>query len=363
MSIAESRYRVLRLLLTVVSAKHIGLTRATMAEEIPLIPQVPPKLREAAMLGTLIPFIGAGASVLAGCPNWADFADGVLKSFVKNGKFSFGQLAQIRHLSPRIKLSIAQGLEAKHNAPIDYSGIIDPRGGYDNEIGRRIYGALTQLGHTFVTTNYDAWLDREILSSKPISISVNQQTTAAETPTRRTAFHNPNDFTPANLNKQHTVFHLHGSLEDPTNMVITTRDYVTHYANERRTNDGSPIQENRILIFLDHLFSTKTVLFVGYGLEELEILEYVIQKGQMLSKTDQAEARHFVLQGFYGHEEELMKSMTQYYKQCDIQLLPFRKDQRDFRQLVEVLEEFAAQIPVAPLMTQQKLTEMEALLD
>ncbi len=51
-------------------------------DEIPLIPVVPAALREAAQLGTLIPFVGAGASRLAGCPNWAELADGALRCFV-----------------------------------------------------------------------------------------------------------------------------------------------------------------------------------------------------------------------------------------------------------------------------------------
>jgi hypothetical protein len=33
--------------------------------------------------------------------------------------------------------------------------------------------------------------------------------------------------------------------------------------------------------YLSHLFQEKTVLFIGYGLEDLEILEYLIQKGRM----------------------------------------------------------------------------------
>src|SRR5882757_6990043 len=86
-----------------------------MAEEIPLIPVVPPKLREAALRGTLIPFVAAGASNLAGWPTWAQFADRALHAVVVGGKFSYGQLAKIRHLNPCVKLSIAQGL----TAPLD----------------------------------------------------------------------------------------------------------------------------------------------------------------------------------------------------------------------------------------------------
>jgi hypothetical protein len=40
---------------------------------IPAIPEVPPALREAAQLTKLIPFVGAGASKLAGCPDWNEW--------------------------------------------------------------------------------------------------------------------------------------------------------------------------------------------------------------------------------------------------------------------------------------------------
>jgi hypothetical protein len=46
-----------------------------MADAIPPIPEVPPALREATQLTKLIPFVGAGASKLAGCPGWNEFAD------------------------------------------------------------------------------------------------------------------------------------------------------------------------------------------------------------------------------------------------------------------------------------------------
>jgi len=56
-----------------------------MADEISPIPPIPEGLREAAQRGTLIPFVGAGASKLAGCPGWNEFADGALSFFVDQG--------------------------------------------------------------------------------------------------------------------------------------------------------------------------------------------------------------------------------------------------------------------------------------
>ena len=81
-----------------------------MADEPLSIPRVPDGLWEAAQLGKLIPFIGAGASLLAGCPSWAEFADAALKSPIRDGRFTYSQLDQIRHLHPRVKLSLARNI-------------------------------------------------------------------------------------------------------------------------------------------------------------------------------------------------------------------------------------------------------------
>jgi hypothetical protein len=68
--------------------------------------------------------------------------------------------------------------------------------------------------------------------------------------------------------------------------------------------------ENRTLTFLSHIFQSKTVLFIGHGLEDLEILEYVIQEARMLSPREEVQARHFMLQGYFSHEYELTRSLT-----------------------------------------------------
>jgi hypothetical protein len=332
-----------------------------MNDPIPLLPMVPAKLREASQRGVLVPFIGAGASRLAGCPTWAQFADRALEDCVAAGKFSYGQLEQIRHLGPRVKLSIARGIQAENGLTLDYAKLIDPVEGYENETGRRLYRGLSRLGQTFVTTNYDTWLDTEIVEVKPSVVAVGEQSAAPVTPISRKIFYDPNDFIPANLNLAKSVFHLHGSLLKPEDMVVTTPDYITRYANDRRVDD--PQKENRTLTFLDYLFKQRTVLFIGYGLDDLEILEYVIQKARLAPSGGTTEARHFMLQGYFSHEQELMKSMSGYYKQCDIQLLPFLRDNKDWLQLIDVIENFAEALPASATINVQKLADMEAFLD
>jgi SIR2-like domain len=320
------------------------------------IPALPPGLRDAALKGTLIPFVGAGASRLAGCPNWTEFADRALRYFVDQGKFSHGQLAQLSQQPPRVKLSIALGLQREHNLTIKFDTILYPDGRNTNLKGRRLYDALSNLGKTFVTTNYDDWLDKTIGAPKPTT------TPSVETATpaiglQPTVIYRVEDLTLDNLERTNTVFHLHGSLLDPGCMILTTQHYVRHYANDRR---GGAEGENKVLTFLGFLFSEKNILFVGYG---LEILEYVIVKARLMAEPGKTEMRHFLLQGFFSHEQELARGLSNYYAECGIELIPFLRDQKDWDQLIDVLEEFARLAPAGAPLTVQVLKEMEALLD
>jgi hypothetical protein len=325
------------------------------------IPELPPGLRDAALRGTLIPFVGAGASRLAGCPNWTEFADGALRYFVDQGKFSHSQLAQLSQQPPRVKLSIALGLQREHRLPINFDAILYPYDRNTNPKGRKLYQALSTLGKTFVTANYDDWLDTTIGVPLPSVSATGAATATSPIGPKPTVIHRVEDLAPDALERPNTVIHLHGSLHDPDAMILTTQHYVRHYANDRRT-DG-PQGENKVLTFLGFLFSEKNVLFVGYGLEELEILEYVISKARLMTEPNRAELRHFLLQGFFSHEEELARSLASHCAECGIELIPFLRDQKDWDQLIDVVEEFARLAPTGAPLCVQVLKDMEALLN
>ena len=86
----------------------------------------------------------------------------------------------------------------------------------------------------------------------------------------------------------------------------------------------------------------KNVLFVGYGLDELEVLEYVIGKARLTGEPGHREMRHFLLQGFFSHEHEVARSLVPYYRECGIELIPFLRDNLDWDQLIDVLEKLRA---------------------
>jgi hypothetical protein len=77
-------------------------------------------------------------------------------------------------------------MEREIKLPIDFAKLLAPNGGYGNEIGRRVYGTLSQMAKTFITTNYDEWLDREILlaNADPVKPGT-APATASESPPDR----------------------------------------------------------------------------------------------------------------------------------------------------------------------------------
>ena len=143
-------------------------------------------------------------------------------------------------------------------------------------------------------------------------------------------------------------------------MVLTTMDYLVRYSSHQI--DGIADRENPLLTFLQTLFRIKNVLFIGYSLGELEVLEYIIQKGIDKESVTREAPRHYVLQGFFSHEIELARSLENYFRQFGIGLLPFSRDERDWDQLAEVIRHFATKIPPGPALDLPARIEMEELL-
>jgi len=347
-----------------------------LASGIPFIPEIPPELRAAAQIGKLVPFIGSGVSVLAGCPNWRELAAQALMPFVTAGKFSYGKYhqltevysvhggAEIPAVHPRVQLSIALRLQTATGIAIPYEQILHPGEGLKKPEGRKIYSDICKLAHAHVTTNYDKWSDFKFavpeLAVGP-GVGTQQADRTPDVDEERIYIYDRTKFLPAAL-VAGSVVHLHGSVRDPDSMVLAQRDYLNLYANDRNFKD--PTEENLVLTFLHHLFLLKTVLFMGYGAEELEILEYVISKSRYV-RGSRPEKKHYMLQGFEPDQEERFEVLNDYYAELGIMVLPFRVDHRGigWKQLGVVIENFAKEMPASTPMVAQGLIEMESFLE
>ncbi|CAN7358096.1 hypothetical protein [Rhizobium sp. LjRoot258] len=89
-----------------------------------------------------------------------------------------------------------------------------------------------------------------------------------------------------------------------------------------------------------------------------------MQKAKRSEPSGAHEAKHYILQGYFGHEIELMQSMRSYYlNECGIELIGFRRDEKDWDQLADVLEYFANNLEARDPMLAQDFSDMEALLN
>lgn len=307
---------------------------------------------------TLVPFIGAGVSRLGNCPSWVQLADNLLAHLVKESKLSEDDRQRFNHLSPRIKLSIALDI-ADGRVSIPWEPLLQPDG-ISHRDGQRVYAALGKVSNIFMTTNQDRWLDQKIPPLGP-DLSPSPTGTNPGLFLPRKCYWNPADFRPSLLNEPDTVIHLHGSLEHTPGMVLSQLQYSRLYATDK--NAKTALEENRTLTLLEYLFRLKTVLFIGYGLEEQEILEFVILKAKH-AVVPHVEGRHFFLQGYKAGEERMMEVMRAYYlRQCGLHLLPFLLDEGSgWLRLIDVLDDMATKLPASTPMVAQDFTEMAELL-
>lgn len=277
----------------------------------------PEEIIQAGLDGQLVLFIGAGASMLVGMPSWSELANNLLKELRKNGYINYSEMEQFDSLDPKKRISIAD-LLAKEN---DYDFKF---GDYFSGIkeGNSIYKAINDIGCPCVTTNYDKLIAPRYFETKDgstIDASVSRISEKQE-------------FFANKLNEPGTVVHLHGVFSNRNSMILTTKEYLEHYEHEK------------VQFFLDELFKIKTVLFIGYGLEEDEILEHILRKGSARSTDDR---KRFALQGFHRREKPLYKNLYQYYKRSfGVHLLGFVRDHEDYHQSEIIIKSWVNKIKV-----------------
>ncbi|HEY8034988.1 MAG TPA: SIR2 family protein [Methylobacter sp.] len=292
-------------------------------------PPVPPEIIDAAQDGSLVLFIGAGISRLVGCPSWDGFAWQVLEQLTPSA-MNYHEQKLIRSIpDPRKQLSLAKIIENDAGHPkVDYDKIFNQKLNDEN-----IYKYINQYSCSFVTTNYDKFIQPECMAVK------------AEQDWR---IYERSDFLAAKLVKGNVV-HLHGCIEKPQNMVITTKDYLTHYSSDE------------VSTFLKNLFLKKTVLFLGYGLEELEILEYVLKYS---GQQELNQRSLFILQGFFNADYSLFKKLEKFYSDSfNAQLIGFPLDHENFHQQVEIIKKWREQLTFGSSSLIDEAAAMESELD
>ena len=297
-----------------------------IADDGDSIPEIPPQILQAASRGTLVVFIGAGISRFADCPSWRQYAEKKLNFLFDKKAITYEEREYITSLAPKEILSICEVVLKQANVCCEVDHLFPELPGPALEF----YCDILDFEAIYLTTNYDHNIE-EAFKLRPNSTG------------QIVVLHSITDDAIAYL-KSGTVLHLHGSLQESTQMVETTEDYLSTY-----------FQERKVPALLDKVFRDYTTLFLGYGLEEMEILQFLFGK----KPKAPGEPKHFMLWGRHLRSDRLLKIMKEYYGNIGVLVVPYPLWKHGHEHLKTVVKYWSAMIrPVArstDFMTQRRI--------
>lgn len=281
-----------------------------LSHEIYDEPQLPDAIKN---IGSkqLVVFVGAGCSTLLGCERWKGVADKLIESAYNIKAINHWEKERLHGNDPRKSISILKGLLPPENYYSTIGNCLEVKTEKANKYP--IYDELIKLRGIYVTTNIDLHLDKKFTESRIFRVT--------------------SSFQPENI-KTNTLFKLHGCITKPESIVFATRDYIEHYNNDN------------VRRFLKEIFSGKyLVLFVGYSLSEIEILDYLLLKGHPTIKQNESqEANNILLLPFYKAEGGLLRFEKSYFGQLGVAVCPYAIDTNGYNQLFPVIEKWQKEI-------------------
>lgn len=232
--------------------------------------------------GELIVFVGAGMSKHLGIPDWKEFAYCFLDLVYNNNKLTllnYKTKESLKNESVRKLLSICEFAAKESIAPSkrEEAYIKWFKKELDDIKNKVLYEKLYKLNAIYLTTNYDNALD--LLAKQPkMELATEEYMGSVQHEEERKVFFRLQDFN-KDILKAGNVIHIHGSIEDTKNLIVTNEDYIVRYYSNWKNDTLSPDDKDmiaRFKDFLDYVCDGKYVLlFIGYGLEEIEILQFL----------------------------------------------------------------------------------------
>lgn len=212
----------------------------------------------------------------------------------------------------------------------------------------RIYDDLYAFNAVYVTTNYDDCLDKiaEATTTEQINIDTLDKPVQSII-SKQKVFFLEDDMLISKLLEPGNVLHIHGSVKNRSSRVVTVQDYMKRYG-----------RETRLQTLLEEIFSKYTVLFVGYGLEEYEILDFIINTS---NRGKRINTEHYALYSMFTPEKELFELHKKYYQALNIELIPYLIDQDGYEGLVKVIDNWSRII--APIAGNPYFIESKNMID
>ncbi|MFC2069794.1 SIR2 family protein [Chloroflexota bacterium] len=289
-----------------------------MPDELILpIPTVPKEILEAVNTNKLAVFIGAGVSRIMGCLGWDQLAGKLVErcSSIKlrdgSPNLNYRAIEILSQYTDHKKaITICHEIMRENECENDFFDVIEKSFVIDKKHSqyRDIYNHIYGLRGLFITTNADKHFDQLFNQERIV--------------------YKEQEFHHSNIDRT-KLYHIHGSIQDPDSLVFTTPRYIDRYRNDDFGH------------FLERIFDQYVVLFVGYGMSEFELLDFIITK---YGTDGEKELKHFILLPFYTGEERRLEFETYYHKKMGVSVIPYQKDQNGYNQLYKVIKDWNSRI-------------------
>jgi len=268
------------------------------------IPDVPEEIRDAVNSGTLAVFIGAGVSRLVGCEGWDQLANNLVRRCHREDIIIYKEYETLSQIPDHKKtITICYNLfKNNHIADVFFEEMNSSLREGDDIETPNIYDDIYNLRGLFITTNADTHFDRLFY---PPNI-----------------LYRASDFRENRLDSTN-LYHIHGSIRDRNSLIFTVPAYMRRYTEDQEFKR-----------FLERIFRKYTVLFLGYGVGEFEILDFILRNNP---RNPALAPRHFMLSAFYSGEDNILSYEQTYYNDLGINVLGYEKDINGYGQLIEVI--------------------------
>lgn len=288
-------------------------------EKIPLIPDLPPEIKEAINNKRLAIFIGAGASAIIGCKDWRHLAEKLIERCFETPKsedydskcINFKVRESLLQMNdPKKIITICKHILEKNNAKKEFYDEVEKSLESKSELSEyKIYNEIYGLRGLFITTNIDKHFDGNFIGSQIVF--------------RQGSFN-------SNTIDRTKLYHIHGSISEKTSLILTAKEYLDRYSNDIDFR-----------LFLKKIFTDNVVLFIGYGFNEYEVLDFLVTKSGISVPES---PKNFILRPYYSGEETLLEFEEHYFAQLGVRVIPFNKDERGHVQLFYIIKEWKTEI-------------------
>ncbi len=304
--------------------------------DVPLITDYP-EILKAAESGQLLIFVGAGVSRIIGGPSWQNLAWKYLEFVHEECGINYSEYKHLKKQDARKLLSVCSELAKRKGKIFDFKKHLESDVELNTNLKYKKYSGIHQLLEDFncpyITTNFDSFLDKTY-SSMP---SVKKSKTQKSVQKNRNIIYHFEDVQDPDLLKGGDVVHIHGSIHDrkKRDLVLTISDYFKAYSRELKGKK----KQTYLPDFLTEVFKKKVVLFVGYGLEEFELLEFIVNNNENVD-----DKRHYILYPFLKEEGNIVHLQKTYYSQLGVNLIPYSISTIGYDQLYFVLKDWSREI-------------------